>query len=51
MISTVLAAVVALVASPGGAQPLTGAPADPQFGLYVTYHPRADALGDGAGGG
>jgi hypothetical protein len=31
MISAVLAAVVALAASPSGAQPLTGAPANPQF--------------------
>lgn len=38
MISAVLAAVVALAASPSGAQPLTGAPADPQF-KYSTPRP------------
>jgi hypothetical protein len=38
MISAVLAAVVALAASPSGAQPLTGAPADPQF-KYSTPMP------------
>lgn len=38
MISAVLAAVVALAASPSGAQPLTGAPANPQF-KYSTPMP------------
>jgi hypothetical protein len=38
MISALLAAVVALAASPSGAQPLTGAPADPQF-KYSTPMP------------